>query len=493
MQGAKSVQNRVAGLNRHTYALLVGLGIGITGGLIGLMLALLGPVVALGALGGLLAGLYILTDVRAALYGVVLVMILLPFGTLPVRVGFTPTVLDAALGVFILVYLFQWMTGRRQGLRITPVHFVVLLYVMWLIITLALGLRHAPPTATVLRQFAGTLLSIGLVFVLVDLLRDPAALRRLVLVIMLVVSLQALAAVVLFALPDATAESLLVRLARLGYPPGGVIRYIEDNPALGERAIGTWVDPNALGGLLAMAGVIITPQIVALRPVLRWRWLSLLSLGLVTLALFLTYSRAAFLAFGVGLALIAVVRYRRTIPVLVVAGLLFLLLPQTQTYIERLMQAFMGADLATQMRIGEWTDSLTLIGRYPVFGVGFTGTPDNDIYTDVANMYLQMANQIGLAGVAIYLLTMFSVLFYGRRAWRAARSSPLLDAIHLGLHAALVTALINSVADLYFFRLDFQASITWFWIVVALALASSELALQQHEAESTVVKTPHIM
>ena len=39
-------------------------------------------------------------------------------------------------------------------------------------------------------------------------------------------------------------------LARLGYPGGWVIRYIEENPELSERAIGTSVDPNSLGGLL---------------------------------------------------------------------------------------------------------------------------------------------------------------------------------------------------------------------------------------------------
>ena len=78
----------------------------------------------------------------------------------------------------------------------------------------------------------------------------------------------------LFMAPDTLAEALLLRLSRIGYPDGGVIRYIESNPALGERAIGTWVDPNALGGILATAAIIIAPQIASKKPVIPWRWLT---------------------------------------------------------------------------------------------------------------------------------------------------------------------------------------------------------------------------
>ena len=466
-------------LDRRAYAIAVGLSVGILGAAIGLLIAALGPLLATAALLGLLAGLYVITDVRIALYGIVLIVLLLPFGILPVKIAITPTLLDLALGGFLLVYLCQWMTGRRGGFKLTSVHALIAVYLMWLALAFALGLRHAGPTSSTLRQFAETILSISMVFILVDLLRNPAMLRRLVLVILLTIGAQALLAVALYAAPDSLAEALLVRLSRIGYPAGGVIRYIEDNPALRERAIGTWVDPNALGGILATAAIIVAPQIAARKPVIRWRWLTLLIFLLVALALLLTASRASFLALLAGLLVIGAGRYRRLLPLLALAALLFLVLPQTQDYLYRLVQAFQGADLATQMRLGEWRDSLDLIGRYPLVGVGFTGTPDIDIYADVANMYLMMANQIGLTGLSIFLIAMGGVLLYGARAWSAARARPDFAAIHLGFHAALITALVNAVADLYFFRLDFQSSITWFWLIVALCLASSRLASQR--------------
>jgi hypothetical protein len=257
MQTSNRSRNGIWTLNRYTYGVLIGAVIGLAGGLLALLLTVGDPVIAFGAVFGVMAGLYVLSNVSAALYGVILVTALLPFGTLPFKVGVTPTFLDMALGAFILVYAMQWMTGRRQGFRLTPVHALVALYVMWLLLAFALGLRYAPPTTAIIRQFAETLLSIAIVFILGDLIRDPRTLKRLVIAVMFAIGVQAVIAIILYILPDQTAEELLVRLARFGYPNGGVIRFIEDNPAGTERAIGTWVDPNALGGVLAISAAMI--------------------------------------------------------------------------------------------------------------------------------------------------------------------------------------------------------------------------------------------
>jgi O-antigen ligase len=488
MQESNTLQQWVSRLDQRGYGELIGVIIGVIGGGIALLMAIGGPVIAFGAIFGLLAALYVLSNVSAALYGVILVATLLPFGTLPFKVAITPTFLDMALGAFVLVYLFQWMTGRRQQFRLTPVHILIIAYMMWLILAFALGMRYGAPTSANIRQFAEMLLSISMVFILVDLVREQQMLRRLVLVVMIAASIQAIIALILYVIPADVAERTLIRLARIGYPNGGVIRYIEDNPANAERAIGTWVDPNALGGILAVSAAMIAPQIFARKPVIRYRWLTFLILGLVVVALILTFSRASMLAFGIGVCFIAAFKgYRKFFPLILAGLILLLLLPQTRSYIERFSQAFMGADLATQMRLGEYGDSFKLISRYPVFGVGFTGTPEIGLYTDVASMYLIMANQIGLVGVGIYAITVGSVFVYGWGARRRVASWPDLESIHLGYHAALLTALLNATADLYFFRLDFQASITTFWLVVALALASSRMAMEL--PEPTVAKS----
>jgi polysaccharide biosynthesis protein PslJ len=488
MQRTHDFQHWLTGIPRRWYAIIIGVFIGVVGGSVGLLVTLAEPLLAFGAILGILAALYILTNVNVALYAMIFITALLPFGTFPFKLGFTPTLLDGALGAFVFVYLCQWLRGRRGHFRVTPVHVLILVYMGWLLLCFVLGLRYAPPTNNILRGFAETLLAIGLTFVLVDLLRDAQALRRLVVVMLAAVGAQALVALVLYVLPDVTAESILVRLSRLGYPDGGVIRYIEDNRDLAERAIGTWVDPNALGGVLAIAATIIAPQVFAEKPVVRYRWLAGMILGIVSLALLLSYSRASLLAFAAGLVVIGVLRYRKFLALLAVALLLILVLPFTQPLVERFVDAFTAQDLATQMRLGEYSDALRLISRYPVFGVGFTGTPDIDLYTNVASMYLIMANQIGLVGVAIYIVMIIGIFAYGLGAWRRVRDNPDLNAVFLGYHAALLTALVNAAADLYFFRLDFQGSITLFWLTVSLALASAHLA-----RNSTIAKAPRAL
>lgn len=482
------LQRWIARADRRLYAVLIGLIIGLTGTAIGLLIAATDPILAAGMVIGILAGLYILTDVMAALFAMILVMALLPFGTFPFNLGVTPTLLDGAMGAFLLVYIFQWMTGRRRAPQLTPSHALLALYIGWLILSFILGMRYAPPTQTILRGFAESLLSISMVFILVDLLRDARSLRRLVVLVMAALGTEALIALILYVLPNATTESLLVRLARIGYPNGGVIRYIEDNPNAAERAIGTWVDPNALGGFLAVSAAMIAPQIFAKRSVLRWRWLAWVVLGVVGLALVLTFSRSSMLAFGISLVFIGSFKGYRSYWLLVTVGLLALLvLPQTRDYIERFVQAFTASDLATQMRLGEYKDSLRLITRYPITGVGFTGVPDIDLYTSAASMYLIMANQIGLTGLALFGATIASVFWYGRRAWQRLSEEDDLRSIVIGYHAALLAALLNATSDHYFFRIDFHASITLFWLVVALALTSSRLAIAR-KAGLTVVK-----
>ncbi|MEO0562299.1 MAG: hypothetical protein AAF125_09295, partial [Chloroflexota bacterium] len=264
---ANPIQEWLLSLDRRIYIALVGVGIGILAAIVGLAVAYVGPVLTTGALIGLLGGVYVFTDTRAALYGTLIVMMALPFGTAPFKIVLTPTLLDITLGAFVVVYLLQWVTGQRTNVRSTPIHFLLTIYVAYFILAFILGLRYGAPTNNIIRQFAETLLAIGLVYILTDIIRNPTTLRRLVLLILLLVAAQATGAIIMWLLPDAFVERQLVRLARIGYPNGGVIRYVEDNRELAERAIGTWVDPNVLGGALAIFASIITPQIFAKQPV----------------------------------------------------------------------------------------------------------------------------------------------------------------------------------------------------------------------------------
>ncbi len=477
---------RILGLQRKTVAILVGVAAGLLAGLVGLAIVGLGPVYAAALVLGTLAGLYILTDLDAALYAVIAVIALLPYGTLPFKIVITPSFLDLALGAFLMVYAFQWMTGRRRLFRFTPVHAMVLLFGLVLLFSFLMGLRHASLTNNILKQFAEMLMAMALAFVLADVVRDEHSLRRLMQVIVALGAVTAAIGVALYVLPDALTENLLVRLAPFGYPNGGVVRYVEDNPALAERAIGVWIDPNSYGGVLAVLGALIGPQLFNARA-LGWpRWVVAGALGLVGVALLLTFSRGSMLALGAALGFVAVIRYRRLLWIMLAAAVLILVLPVTQSYVVRLVEGLQFADQASQMRIGEINDALRLIGEYPLTGVGFSGTPTRDLYLGVANLYLTLAGNTGLLGLSIYLLMIGALFTYGLRAWRRPGRIARFEGFWLGAYAAIVAVLVAGIFDHYFFKLEFQASGTLFWLVFGLATATSRLWLAAEEYQDGV-------
>jgi O-antigen ligase len=456
----------------------------------GLLLAFGGPLIAFGLLAALLAAWIVLRSMEVGLWGTLAVICLLPFATLPFKIGITPTFLDITLAAVVAVWLLEFVTGRRRTIANSPLTLPVLLLLLVAIFAFVLGLRHGPLTPTLARNFAELLLSIGFVVVVVDYCRQWHHLERLVQVALLAGGAAGLIAIVLWLLPDTTTNTLLNALTRVGYPEGQVVRYIEENPALSERAIGTAIDPNALGGLLTLFGALALPQLLTSRPLLP-RWLIWLISGAIVLALLLTFSRGAFLALGVAAFAIAIARYRQLIPLGMGGLALLFVLPFSRGYVLRLVQGLMfwdyhSTDLASQMRVGEFRDALTLIGRYPLFGVGFAGSPDIDLYLGVANVYLAIGQQMGLLGLAAFA-AIFIALF--RTAWQmrhAARLNSRHDALWLGLHAAVIGGLATGLFDHYLFNTRFHFTVTAFWLMVGMAAASNRLlAPDQRKSEQT--------
>ena len=193
-------------------------------------------------------------------------------------------------------------------------------------------------------------------------------------------------------------------------------------------------------------------------------------LGSAGLALYLTYSRSALLGLASAVALVAALKYRRLIPWFIGAGVLLLLLPITQDYVARLLEGFAGQDLATQMRFGEYKDALILIERYPLFGVGFTGTPDMDIYLGVSMLYLIMAENMGLIGLLIFVAVMVGFFIMVFHAWRRGLT-PGLEAMLLGYTGAILGALVSGIFDHYWFNMTYPHMTVLFWLYVGMATA----------------------
>ncbi len=446
------------------------LALGIIGGW---LIAYPGPLITAALVMALVSGLMMLQSTQFGFMALIGIVCLLPFGALPIKIGFTPTFPNLVLAVLFAVWLAHLVTGQQQEFVTSPLALPIVIFLFLAFVSFVAGLAHASPTPNAVRRFAEIIMGIALFFVTVNCVRTRKELEQLVLVIILAGFGEALIGVVLYLLPRALTVRLLSALRVFNYPAGwGVLRFIRDDPSLPMRAIGTSVDPNILGGLLILVASLTVPQLFTRRPLLK-RTLAAPMLAAMGLCLILTFSRGSMAGLGCALVLLAVIKYRRLLPVLAAAGLLVLLLPQTREYVIHFTEGVQFQDLASQMRLGEYKDAFILISRYPWIGVGFIGTPDIDIYLGVSSLYLLIAEEMGLVGLGVFLVIMAIFFRYTWRSWKNMEHDPRLEAILLGLQTAVVGGLIGGILDHYLF--SFPHAVALFWLYIGLAVAAARL------------------
>ncbi len=467
----------------------------IVGGLAGAYVAFLTPLWAAVLAAGAVGALLMLRSYEFTFFVIIAIVLLLPFGSVPLNVGFSPTFLNLALGVLLLIWATRAATGLQRSWVSSPVSPAVCVFLLLTFAAFVAGLGHARLTATSLRKFAEIPLGIAIYFAVLNLVRTRRGAERLTQWIILGATAAAALGILLYFLPEALAVRLLSALRVFRYPAGpGVLRYVEDNPELPLRAISTSVDPNVLGGMLILSMGLAAPHLFASRPILERRLLAA-CMGVCGICLFLTYSRGSLVGLVVALLLLGLARYPRALLVIVLAGALVLLLPQAQGYVSHFVEGVQGEDLATQMRFGEYKDALILIGRYPWLGVGFVDAPDIDLYLGVSNLYLLIAEEMGMLGLLAFLACVVVFYLVLLDAWRRARASAELNGragplepLLLGPGVAITAGLVGGVFDHTLF--SFPHALTFFWLIIGLGALAARLAASPSVAEAAAGEAP---
>jgi O-antigen ligase len=432
------------------------------------------------ALAALAAVYAILVDTRVGLATVIGIATIVPFATLPFRAVITPTLLTLALAALMGVWILRMLVRGDERVTITPMGMALIGFLGITLFAFLLG-SNASPEPSLLHNYVKFTMATLFFFSVVNCVRDRQTVRWVFRFLIIGAAISAVIALVLYVIPDRLALQILVSFGRIGYPTEGrVLRYVEDDPNGLMRAIGLSVDPNSFGGMLALIGALAATQLVSERPTLPRRML-LVATGVILLALFLTYSRAALGGMIVAAMYVATLRYRRLWWVILAAGalaaVLFIGLGVGERFVERIVEGVQFRDRANQMRLAEYQNAIAIIQAYPVFGIGFGQAPEIDLVAGVSSIYLAIAQRTGLVGLTAFLGIM---IWFFVRNWRALRAASVIGdeervAWLVSLQAALAAALAVGLLDHYFFNIEFSHMSALLWGTIGLAVAIEEM------------------
>lgn len=434
------------------------------------------PFMLLFFLAGLLGSLAVVFSPGIAVFGLMAIAWLLPFGTLPFRIGFRFSLLDLATGALLFLFAWQVCTHRlRLPARASLI--AVMLYAVLLFVAAGNGLRFGLTEDAITHSIK--LASSALIFVVLTAwIQSEKTVRRAAAWLLALAAGQAFIGVILYLLPETYAIGILSQLGRLGYPVGSdVLRHIANTSLL--RATGTSIDPNMLGGALVFA-IAFGVALWASHP---RRWWLLGVLGLLLLCLLLTRSRAALLGSGAAITVLTVLRYRGLLWFYPLGGLALVALPQTRAMLMHLLSGLRAQDRAAAMRLDEYAKSFQLIEDHPWLGVGFGPPPTIDTFVGVSSIYLQLAEFGGLLTLAAFCLAVGAALWSIWRGWRMGLS-PDGEWIAVGAMAGMLGALVTGLFDQHYVVYPHMA--TLFWLTAGLGVATVWV---RQDSDTTAVQT----
>jgi O-antigen ligase len=256
-----------------------------------------------------------------------------------------------------------------------------------------------------------------------------------------------------------------------------------------NRLLSTWFDPNFVGGFLAFTTCILFGiGLFNYKKIFKKPAASLMLAGtsiIVLCALYLTYSRSAYLACGIGIITITALRSKK----LLLLGGLFVVLSfsaigKVQTRFLDLWESFQSiiglndyatlfnADATSRLRLTSWQNAISIIKENPIIGVGYNSfkyaqwkaglidSLDAHSATGSDSTILTIFATTGILGLIAYLW------FYIKALIGSLKNSHT-SGYHLGLTGGLVALLIHST---FVNSLLFPHLLVFFWISLALSI-----------------------
>ncbi|MBS3994775.1 MAG: O-antigen ligase family protein, partial [Alkaliphilus sp.] len=251
---------------------------------------------------------------------------------------------------------------------------------------------------------------------------------------------------------------------------------IKTNPNLKARAYSTMDNPNILAQYLVIACSMSMALFLDSKNKLR-KLLLFLSTGITFLCLLLTFSRGGWIAFFLAFSMIVLVENKKIIPIGVLFGIVSLFfLPEV--VIDRLKTIGNLEDSSNAYRFSIWVAALRMLKDFWFSGVGlgyeaFMKAYPNYMLSGIKaahahNLYLQLAIETGIFGLAIFLYNIVKTYTTGIMVLMKSVNS-FQKKITIAAMGALSGLLSHGLVEHVLF--DYRV-IFLFWLMIAIILAA---------------------
>jgi putative inorganic carbon (HCO3(-)) transporter len=234
------------------------------------------------------------------------------------------------------------------------------------------------------------------------------------------------------------------------------------------------------------------------------RVLAALCTASITLGVVLTFSRGAAVGFGaLILALLAMrlIQGRHVVAILLALALVFVAFPQYGTRVASLAEigslsdgaGTSSVDNSLLSRVTETAAAGLVMADHPLFGVGPDMFPyyyepyaevvgilvKNDAAREAHNLYLGVGAELGIVGLAVFLIIAFLTVRMLLRARRLSiNARPDLERLTTPFLLALMTYYVTGI----FLHLSFAR---FYWLMLAIAGAAAVITLREVTTSST--------
>lgn len=362
-----------------------------------------------------------------------------------------------------LVWGYKYLKYREQdGFKQTPLDLPVMLF---LIAMLVVFIINSPDYRISLEGFRAVIQYILWYFVIIQLLKDTKGAKSICLIFVIVVSLMAIHGVYQY-------------IIGVEMPAGWV-----DSKEAGvrTRVFSILTSPNILGSLVTLA-LPLTLSFGAISKNNKTKALFyILALTMVGCLVF-TFSRGAWIGFGVAILVYAFLKDKRLlIPVLIVGLLAAVLVPGIANRITYMLSPEYIESSLRGGRLVRWITGLQILKGTPLFGVGlghFGGAVamNNDLsylvgtemvetfYMD--NYYLKTAVETGIFGLFAFVMLMYQIIVNGLRTIRITTDKVSRE-LEIGILAGLFGVIVHNFVENVF---EVPMMTSCFWLLVAVLM-----------------------